>query len=936
MKNKEEKRNKSKIYTYEELEEFCKKNNRLPQKKYREESSLYRFFWKYKNEPRFKELWENYSKIHKKYIYEDLEEFCKKNNRLPQNKNKGETGLYQFLRIHKNEPRFKKLIEKYGKLHRLYHFNTFEELEEFCIKHNRLPKYSEKGLYQFLRIHKDEPRFKKLIEKYGKSDKKYTYEELEEFCIKHNRLPSSEYKEEGGLYRFFRKHKNEPRFKELYKKYNKIHYYTYEELEEFCKKNNRLPSQYRGETETGLYQFFRKHKNEPRFKELWEKYDRFNHYTYEELEEFCIKHNRLPKPSNKKEIGLYNFLYVHKNEPKFKELIEKYKEGPIYNLDPRLQDITIFDFEYLDFDDLVLLGLECSGSAIDKIASTEIDTQNRRDTIGRLAEDLGYEMPEREKIFGISRCMKTVLTLEKILANITLSGELYDLLKVKKVKDFWQEIINDSYSNLYITIEELKSLKKSEHSDWLWEIREIVLGEYNEVFNLDTTCIYCLPDTLRPDLLQKYVAYKLNRTPYFGNWSEVGSGKTLSALYASRYSRMRITIYVSPLSVKDTVKREIKKCYKKDSIVIDYNGNKNCLDAIDENKFNYILINYDKFRTSDILEEPIMNLVKSGMVDFIVLDEIQRAKKMEDSKESNTYRYLKIMRMEAQKHNPKLKVLGLSATPFKNDLTELHSVLGLLSGVNPKFKTRNRTIKNKVLARYELFENGIRIFGNSDFDIKTNTYFNEVNGTDIKSSLISQDKMSWSTVDKALTRIKLDSVKDEIKSKTIIYSISTLSIPIIESWVKEKGFTYEIYTGEVDVKDRNSILEDKFISGDCDIIIASSPIGTGIDGLQKCCNKIVILSLPWTNADYVQLVGRIARRGSKFSEINVYIPQVVIQLKSDENWSWDKRRFDFIRTKRILSEQILCGFYNEETENISSSIEQFTDNILMDLRKNVE
>ena len=29
MKNKEEKR----IYTYEELEEFCKKNNRLPQNK---------------------------------------------------------------------------------------------------------------------------------------------------------------------------------------------------------------------------------------------------------------------------------------------------------------------------------------------------------------------------------------------------------------------------------------------------------------------------------------------------------------------------------------------------------------------------------------------------------------------------------------------------------------------------------------------------------------------------------------------------------------------------------------------------------------------------------------------------------------------------------------------------------------------------------------
>ena len=933
MENKEEKR----IYTFEELEEFCKKHNRFPSNK-RGESGLYYFLKKHKDEPRFKELYEKYRKrLQHAHTYEELEEFCTKHNRHPSAKKNDEVSLYNFLYHHKDEPRFKELYEKHRRIYNNYSY-TYEELEEFCKEHNRLPniKQRESGLYHFLKKHKDEPRFKKLYRKYGKKTYDYTYEELEEFCIRHNRFPSNK-RGESGLYRFYLKHRDKPKFKKLYEKYRKRvqrYDYTYEELEEFCIRHNRLPTSSKKKGEVSLYKFLMKHKNEPRFKELYEKYNRVHHYTYEELEEFCIKHNRLP---NFSETSLYNFLYHHKDEPKFKDLIEKYKDGPIYNLDPRLQDITIFDFEYLDFDDLVLLGLDCSGSAIDKIASTEIDTQNRKDTIGRLAEDLGYEMPERQKVFGISRSMKTILTLERILTNITLSGELYDLLKVKKVKDFWQEIINDSYSNSYTTIEELRSLEKSEHSDWLWEIRGVVLREYSEVINLDTTCIYCLPDTIRPDLLQKYVAYRLDRALYFGNWSEVGSGKTLSALYASRYSRMRITIYVSPVSVKDTVKREIKKCYGKDSVVIDYNGKEDCLDAIDKNKFNYILINYDKFRTSDILEEPIMNLVKSGEVDFMVLDEIQRAKKMEDSKESNTYRYLKTMRMEAQKHNPKLKVLGLSATPFKNDLTELHSVLELLSGVSPKFKTRNKTIKNKVFARYELFENGIRISGNSDFDVKVNTYFTETNGNSIKENLISQDKMSWSVVDMALTKTKLDSITDEIKSKTIIYSISTISIPVIESWVKEKGFTYEIYTGETDVRDRNSILEDKFINGDCDIIIASSPIGTGIDGLQKCCKRIVILSLPWTNADYVQLIGRIARRGSMFSEVDVYIPQVAINLKSREIWSWDRRRFDFIRTKRILSEQILCGFYNEETEEISSGfLELFTENALSDLRKGEE
>jgi hypothetical protein len=100
-----------------------------------------------------------------------------------------------------------------------------------------------------------------------------------------------------------------------------IKIYTFEELEEFCMKNNRLPTTKKGEC--GLYHLLFKHKDEPEFKELYEKYSRKYHHTFEELEEFCMKNNRLPR--KKGECGLHKFLHKHKDESKFKELYEKYR-----------------------------------------------------------------------------------------------------------------------------------------------------------------------------------------------------------------------------------------------------------------------------------------------------------------------------------------------------------------------------------------------------------------------------------------------------------------------------------------------------------------------------------------------------------------------------------------------------------------------------------
>jgi len=96
-----------------------------------------------------------------------------------------------------------------------------------------------------------------------------------------------------------------------------------------------------------------------------------------------------------------------------------------------------------------------------------------------------------------------------------------------------------------------------------------------------------------------------------------------------------------------------------------------------------------------------------------------------------------------------------------------------------------------------------------------------------------------------------------------------------------------LFTGIEDTKERDSA-KQKFIARKIDILIGTAPIGTGVDGLQYVCDRLIIASLPWTHAEYEQLVGRIYRQKSAFTKVEVIIPQVILDHQGDI-WSWDRQ-----------------------------------------------
>jgi hypothetical protein len=80
------------------------------------------------------------------------------------------------------------------------------------------------------------------------------------------------------------------------------------------------------------------------------------------------------------------------------------------------------------------------------------------------------------------------------------------------------------------------------------------------------------------------------------------------------------------------------------------------------------------------------------------------------------------------------------------------------------------------------------------------------------------------------------------------------------------------------------------------VLIASRPISTGVDGLQYICNRLIINTLPWTNAQYQQLPGRLVRKGQIRDVVHVYI------VKADvSEYPYDQLKWNRIQFKRTLA-----------------------------------
>jgi hypothetical protein len=305
----------------------------------------------------------------------------------------------------------------------------------------------------------------------------------------------------------------------------------------------------------------------------------------------------------------------------------------------------------------------------DNLPDISIDEELKEASTAELAEMVKKEGQigslEDEKIQN----PKKILAQTKYLESICDDIELMQFFVTKFINKLWKRAFKDVKKGT--TANEIRRIGhtgKKFHDT----VTETFLSEYDAMDMIKLPKGYAFPYS--PTLMQRYVTYRVQRDPYFGNFSETGAGKTLSAILASRVIDSKMTLVVCPNDVVDqwAIKKKISipEIFSDSKVIT---GKSAFYTKYHKNKRQYLVLNYDLF-SQPYSSDLILSLVKEK-IDFVILDEIHFIKRREDQRESKRRKNLDGLLTAIRKKNSKVKVLGLTATPVINHLMEGRSLL---------------------------------------------------------------------------------------------------------------------------------------------------------------------------------------------------------------------------------------------------------------------
>lgn len=478
----------------------------------------------------------------------------------------------------------------------------------------------------------------------------------------------------------------------------------------------------------------------------------------------------------------------------------------------------------------------------------------------------------------------------------SMSDEAFELLIQYKLRKLWNDVLNDKIN--------ISDIESNNGDKYFTIIKDKFLTEYYDVYKYQPPVGYSFQ--YQPNLMQKLTVNRLVKNKSYGNWSGVGAGKTISFIISSREIDSKLTLVIALNSTIEQTCNAIKDVYPDSLTYTEYTKDY----IFDTSKHNYLVLNYEKFQQG-YSEDLFQNLNNNNKIDFIVIDEVHNAKQREEENESIRRGVMSRLIGRSRENNENLHMLVMSATPVINNIYEAKSLLQLMTGFEYNDLNERRTLANALEIFKQLTLNGLRFIPNYDIneiELTGNNLSNlNIDGSHLLDSLLNIPSNRYFEIEKLLLPDKLTSIKEYLRKGVVIYTYFTDGIVNeIKKFVESQGLTVGIYTGEVDVDYRDSVLK-KFIKGDIDILIGSKPVGTGVDGLQKVCNRAVMITLPWTDSEYQQFKGRIYRQGSIFDTIEIIIPQVRIELEDNQFWSWDNQRLNIIKNKRTLADACVDG-----------------------------
>jgi N12 class adenine-specific DNA methylase len=368
-----------------------------------------------------------------------------------------------------------------------------------------------------------------------------------------------------------------------------------------------------------------------------------------------------------------------------------------------------------------------------------------------------------------------------VLESTNVDEEAMQFYIDYSIDELWKSAFRDKEKTVIAVKREGKNCNKYHDA-----VAQTFLSDYEGTQNIKIPKGYAFP--YPTTLMQLYVTYKVKTNQYFGNFSGTGAGKTLSAVLASRVIDSKMTMIVCPNDVVNQWEKSILEIFPNSKVIT---GKDAFYQKHDENMYQYLVLNYDKFSQEDS-PNLILNLAKQK-VDFVVLDEIHFVKKR-DEESSQRRKNLDGLMTAVRKKNENVKILGLSATPVVNNLMEGRSLLELITGKIYDDVATRPTIPNAVTLYEKLSLVSIRELPKYDIDIHTEHI-------DVKAQIQQNDssitirelKSNPLTVERFLSDAKIPEIIRHIEGQTIIYTeYVTDIIDKLSNAVENNGYSYAL------------------------------------------------------------------------------------------------------------------------------------------------
>jgi|GEM_PF-134804 len=490
----------------------------------------------------------------------------------------------------------------------------------------------------------------------------------------------------------------------------------------------------------------------------------------------------------------------------------------------------------------------------------------------------------------------------------TADEEAVEFLVASGIAKLWKKAYDPSVLTGVKT--ETETPRESEYSE---RVRTEFRAELDAAESLPIPDDYAFQingELILPNLMQRHVAAQLRDRRRVGNWSGTGAGKTLSAVLASRVIDAELTVVLCPNAVIhngwiDT----IQNAFPAARIAI------KTLAPVwpADNNPRFLILNYETLQQPDS-EPRLAQFVRANRIDCVVVDEIHYIKQRTDEA-SKRRRLTTSLCATAAEANPDLAVLGMSATPVINNLREGVSMVELVSGLDHSDLKTAATVDNCMKIHQRLVRLGTRWmppypeFGKQNPRVDVSHAIDDIRA-------LPKGNSGLLRLEQILVEAKLDCILEHVEDGTLIYTEYVDGIVLtLTKALTDAGWKVGRYTGE----DKTGLVP--FIDGKLNVLIGSSSVGTGVDGLQHRANKLIIACAPWTAAAHEQLVGRLVRQGQQ-QPVEVIFPITFAHVDGKE-WSWCQSRLNRIQYKKSIADAAVDGIV--PTGHLRSPAQAFQD-----------